>query len=128
MASACDKSLDPGGTRNNFVSGVTVTFVSAPASDATVNDSPAIALIVPRIGGVFAGAEVVDPVCATVQTAPRNTSNSPADPRITVCVKTPRVSKPSDCIQLSSSSLSWVGRRDGLDTLRCRAGETYRLD
>jgi len=72
-ASAWARSFEPGATRSNFVAVEIVTLVSAPASVVTVNDSLAIALIVPRIGGVFAGAEVDDPVCALVQIAQKNT-------------------------------------------------------
>src|SRR5882724_7397118 len=128
MASACVRSFEPGATRSNFVAAEIVTLVSAPASVITVNDSLVIALIVPRIGGVFARAEVDDPVCALVQIAQKNTRNNPAAARYALRAKTPRVSNPSIRIQFSSSSLSWVGRRDGLDTLRCRAGDTYCLD
>jgi len=64
MASACDKSFEPGGTRNNFVAGVTATLVSVPASVVTVNHSPAIDLIVPSTGAVFAGAPADGAVCA----------------------------------------------------------------
>src|SRR5579859_3025238 len=128
MVSACVKSFEPGATRNNFVVGVIVTLVSAPASVAMVNDSPAIALIVPKTGGFFAGEVAGVPVCASAQAAPASVTQRQIPARTALLAKTRRVSNPRFCIPLSPSSLDWAGARGGLDKLRCRAGETYCLD
>src|ERR1700739_4679248 len=128
MVSACDRSFVPGGTRNNFVAGVTATLLSAPAAVVTVSDALSMALIVPSIGGVFAGAAAGGPVCASAQTAAISAWQRQNPARIAVPAKTLRVLIPHIGIRLSSISLSWGGARAGLDTLQCRAGETYRLD
>src|SRR6266849_10574173 len=127
MASACVKSFEPGVTRNNFVAEVTVTLVSASASVAMVNDSLPIALIVPKTGGVFAGAAVGVPVCASVQTTLISASQRQAPARTALPAKTLRVSNRSICI--NSPRVPSRGReREAAWTLRCRAGKTYRLD
>src|SRR6202795_863499 len=94
MASACVRSFDPGGTRSNFVVEITVTLVSAPESVATVNVSPAIALIVPKIGGVFAGVAADGAVCASVQTAPISARQRQTPSRTTLPAKTLLLSIP----------------------------------
>ena len=80
-----------------------------------------------KTGGVFAGAAVGVPVCASVQTTLISASQRQAPARTALPAKTLRVSNRSICI--NSPRVPSRGReREAAWTLRCRAGKTYRLD